>query len=235
MALEAGKHVYVEKPLATTEADVLTLETLAKSQEKCLMVGHLLLFHPAVRRLRQLIEQGELGTIQSIESVRLNTNPFRPDASVLWDLAPHDLSMMSYVLGGEPLAVQSVRGERTQTDHKIDIAWLQAVIDSPHHGLVESRLHVSWVHPEKQVKLTVRGDRQTAILDDARAENKLLLVDNASPNASAKGVPYLDLEPLRLECQHFLNAMAAGRPPLTHAQHALPLVRLLEDAHHRIL
>ncbi len=236
-ALEAGKHVYVEKPLATSEADVLHLETLAKSVGKHLMVGHLLLFHPAVRRLRQLIDSGELGTIESIESVRLNTNPFRPDASVLWDLAPHDLSMMAYVLSGEPTTLKSVCGERTQQDGKIDIARLESMIDSPQHGIINSRLHVSWVHPEKQVKLTIKGSQKIAILDDTRPDSKLMIQnpDSNSTDSSRIAIPYLDLEPLRLECQHFLNAISNHQQPMTHARHALPLVRLLEQAHLKLL
>ncbi|MEB3245393.1 MAG: Gfo/Idh/MocA family oxidoreductase [Vampirovibrionales bacterium] len=243
-ALEAGLNVYVEKPMATTTEDVQTLQKLAQLQNKQLMVGHLLLYHPAVRRLRQLIvDEQALGPVLHIESTRLNTNAFRPDESVIWDLAPHDLSMMAYVLNATPAALTHVRVERTQAnlpqgDTKPDIAWLDVAFQTANGQRINGHAHVSWAHPKKHVQLVVRGEHRTAVLDDTQIEGKLQVFNNAKPHQPdwQEAIEYLAIEPLRLECQHYLNVMshASKIQPLTGADHALPIVAILQEAHARI-
>ena len=227
-ALRAGKHVYVEKPMATTTADAHAVHQLATAQEKLLMVGHLLIYHPAVNRLRDFVRDGELGEIAYIHSDRLNYNAFRSDESVLWDLAPHDLSLMGWVLGEMPESVVQAYGQRTAPDGKVDVGMMSVRFSS---GLV-GHLACSWVHPQKQVRLLVRGHKRTAVLDDTLAEGKLQVFNTESGElVREEPLDYLPLEPLALECQHFLNCIRYGTVPQSHAEQGVITVSLLEMAH----
>ena len=125
MALEAGKHVYVEKPIATTSKEALILKEIAESKNLVLMVGHLLLYHPAVNRLKMIVQSGELGEIKYVQSDRLNINYFKNDRSVMWDLAPHDVSMVSYILGEEPKRVISAMGVSSEDTEIMDITHIE--------------------------------------------------------------------------------------------------------------
>jgi UDP-2-acetamido-3-amino-2,3-dideoxy-glucuronate N-acetyltransferase len=225
-ALLAGKHVYVEKPIATSALETQELYTLSEHMQKILMVGHLLMYHPVVHRLKQLIEEGYLGEIRYIQSDRLNLNPHRADRSVFWDLAPHDLSMMMYILGTGPLHIVSVNGSRTSDDQLVDIAHLE--LEFPDG--VGGHIHNSWVHPVKQVKMIVRGSERTAVMDDTQTgSGKLQVFSNNSPPEMM--VPeYLTLEPLKLECQHFINCIRTGRKPKSDGVNGLEVVQILEEA-----
>lgn len=226
-ALLSGKHVYVEKPVATTSEQTLELVALAHELDRVLMVGHLLLYHPAVNRLKQLIEEGYLGQIKNISSDRLNTNQFRPDKSVIWDLAPHDVSMVSYLLGEEPVDIVSVIGYQNREDGLVDDAHLD--LKFPHD--VAGHIHISWVHPVKQVKLVVRGTERTAMIDDTLGENKLHIFQKGEALSAIEEFPeYLDIEPLKLECQHFINCIRHGYNPKTDGQNGYHVVRVLEMA-----
>ncbi|HEY9685868.1 MAG TPA: Gfo/Idh/MocA family oxidoreductase [Coleofasciculaceae cyanobacterium] len=234
-ALLNGKHVYVEKPVATSADQTLELFALAQEVNRVLMVGHLLLFHPAVNRLRQLIREGYLGEIQSVSSDRLNTNKLRPDKSVIWDLAPHDVSMLAYLLDREPEDIVSVIGYQSREDGLVDDAHIHLVFpeDVPGH------IHISWVHPVKQVKLVVRGTERTAMIDDTQGENKLHIFnkDGAShtPHDVIDEFPeYLDIEPLKLECQHFINCIRHGYEPKTDGLNGYHVVRVLELAERKM-
>jgi UDP-2-acetamido-3-amino-2,3-dideoxy-glucuronate N-acetyltransferase len=234
-ALLNGKHVYVEKPVATSADQTLELFALAQEMNRVLMVGHLLLFHPAVNRLRQLIREGYLGEIQSVSSDRLNTNKLRPDKSVIWDLAPHDVSMLAYLLDREPEDIVSVIGYQSREDGLVDDAHIHLVFpeDVPGH------IHISWVHPVKQVKLVVRGTERTAMIDDTQGENKLHIFnkDGAShtPHDVIDEFPeYLDIEPLKLECQHFINCIRHGYEPKTDGLNGYHVVRVLELAERKM-
>lgn len=227
-AMEAGKHVYVEKPMALRQADAQALCDISAATGRILMVGHLLLYHPAVTRLRQLMADGVLGAIQYIQSDRLNHNPWRQDESVLWDLAPHDLSMMAYLLGAQPSEILAVQGYRTSADGRIDVAHL----DLAFPGGARGHIHVSWIHPHKHVRLIVRGTERTAVLDDTLESGKLQIFRKESdPQPVREFVDYLAIEPLKLECQHFLNCVRDCRPPRTDAADGQHIVRLLEAAH----
>ena len=227
-ALLQGKHVYVEKPVATSSEHALQLFDLAAEMERVLMVGHLLLYHPAVNRLRQLIKSGYLGQITHISSDRLNTNKVRPDKSVVWDLAPHDVSMLGYLLDEEPLDIVSAVGYQNRKDGLVDDARIDMVFPND----VAGQVHISWVHPIKQVKLIVRGTQRTAMIDDTLTHNKLLIFNQDDPNGQP--VPefpeYLELEPLKLECQHFINCIRHGYTPKTNGENGYNVVKVLEMA-----
>ena len=169
--LEAGKNVYVEKPISTVAQEARDLSELAHQKGLVLMVGHLLLYHPAVNRLKMLIEEGALGEIVYAQSDRLNVNFFKNDRSVMWDLAPHDVSMISYVTGKAPVRVISAVGCSSERN---------AIMDITHIGIefedgVIGQISDSWITPRKHVTLLVRGTKATAILDDTVRENKLVI------------------------------------------------------------
>ncbi|WP_373532201.1 Gfo/Idh/MocA family protein [Vampirovibrio sp.] len=230
-ALLAGKHVYVEKPVATSSEQTLELNALASKLDRVLMVGHLLLYHPAVNRLRQLIREGYLGQIKSIASDRLNTNKFRPDKSVIWDLAPHDVSMMSYLMDQEPEDIVSVIGYQNREDGLVDDAHIDMVFPND----VAGHIHISWVHPIKQVKLLVRGTERSAMIDDTLGENKLHIFNKDDVSGPIEEFPeYLDIEPLKLECQQFINCMRHGYDPKTNGMNGYHVVRVLEMAERKM-
>jgi UDP-2-acetamido-3-amino-2,3-dideoxy-glucuronate N-acetyltransferase len=230
-ALLSGKHVYVEKPVATCSEQTLELFSLARDMGRVLMVGHLLLYHPAVNRLRQLIREGYFGQIKNISSDRLNTNKIRPDKSVIWDLAPHDVSMLSYLMEQEPEDIVSVVGYQNREDGLVDDAHIDMIFPND----VAGHIHISWVHPVKQVKLVVRGTERTAMIDDTLGQNKLHIFNKDDFTQPIEEFPeYLDIEPLKLECQHFINCIKYGYEPKTDGMNGYNVVRVLEMAERKM-
>jgi UDP-2-acetamido-3-amino-2,3-dideoxy-glucuronate N-acetyltransferase len=226
-ALEAGKHVYVEKPIATNSCEAKELNEIADEKGLVLMVGHLLLYHPAVTRLKTLIKEGVLGDIKYVQSDRLNVNFFRNDRSVMWDLTPHDLSMAAYILDKKPLSVQSAVGCSVNNDGIIDIAH----IDVNFEDNILVHLSDSWIHPVKRVVLIARGADATAVLDDTLSENKLVIYDNFSQEKRIVETPdYIEIEPLKLECQHFLSCIENKIKPRSDGLNGYEVVKILEDA-----
>lgn len=226
-ALLSGKHVYVEKPIATSCLQTQELFTLSQEMHRVLMVGHLLLYHPAVNRLKQLIAGGYLGKIRYIQSDRLNFNPYRQDKSVIWDLAPHDLSMICYLLDKEPEGLVSVNGHKTSTDGLVDVAHLELIFPDGIGG----HIHNSWIHPSKQVKLIVRGTERIAVIDDTLGTGKLQIFSKDTDSKPIKEFPeYLTIEPLKLECQHFINCIRSGKTPKTDGINGYNVVKILELA-----
>jgi len=204
--VEAGMPLYVEKPLATTLADAKTLVSLAEAQNLPLMVGHLLLYHPAINRIKSLIDEGALGKIRYIQSDRLNFNAGRADRNVLWDLSPHDFSVLFYLTNEQPVvAMQATGHSLLGVDDKFDHVQVQFTFADGTLGYTQA----SWAYPKKQVQLLVVGTEGAVILDDTLPlENRLTLVKTtASGVRESTPVPYLPLEPLRLECQHWLNCL----------------------------
>ncbi len=231
-ALLAGKHVYVEKPLVLDESEAEELIGLSKEKGRTLMVGHLLQYHPVFVKLRELTASGELGRINYIYSHRLNLGKIRREENILWSFAPHDISMILTLAGEEPESVLATGGNYLH--HKIaDVTTTHLEFPS---GL-RAHIFVSWLHPFKVQRMVVVGDRKMAVFDDTQNwPDKLLLYpheikwrDNVP--VPAKGEPErLDItqaEPLRLECEHFLDCIASGRRPVTDGDEGLRVLKIL--------
>ncbi len=227
MALEKGKHVYVEKPISTSANETLILKELAEKMNVKLLVGHLLLYHPAVNRLKMLIAEGVLGEIKYVQSDRLNINYFKNDRSVMWDLAPHDVSMIAHVTGKKPIKVLNAVGACCEFENICDITHITIQFEDGVIGHVSD----SWIHPQKRVTLLVRGEKATAILDDTIQEGKLKVFDNKKNSQKDIEVfDYLEIEPLKLECQHFLNCIKNDKTPRSDGENGYTIVKILEEA-----
>ena len=225
--LEAGKHVYVEKPISTVAQEARDLTDLADKKGLILMVGHLLLYHPAVNRLKMLVEDGVLGDIVYAQSDRLNINYFKNDRSVMWDLAPHDVSMISYVLGKNPKRVISAIGCSSDGNDIMDITHIGIQME----GGAIAHITDSWITPRKHVQLLVRGTKATAILDDTVPEHKLTIYDNfKAGNSENVQLDYLEIEPLKLECQHFISCCETGKKARSDGENGFIVVSILEEA-----
>ena len=226
-AIEAGKHVYVEKPISTVSAEAKALTDLANENNMILMFGHLLMYHPAVNRLKMLIEEGVLGDIRYVQSDRLNINHFKNDRSVMWDLAPHDVSMIGYVLGKNPKRVISAVGCSSDKNDIMDITHITIEME----GGAVAQISDSWITPKKHVQLLVRGTKRTAIMDDTVAENKLTIYDNfKAGNTEVIQSDYLEIEPLKLECQHFISCCETGKKARSDGENGFVVVSILEEA-----
>lgn len=225
--LLAGKNVYVEKPISTIAEEAKDLAQLAQERDLTLMVGHLLLYHPAVNRLKMLIDEGVLGDIVYAQSDRLNVNYFKNDRSVMWDLAPHDVSMISYVIGKDPKRVISAVGCSSDQNEIMDITHISIEFEGGAIGQISD----SWITPKKHVTLMVRGTKATAILDDTVMENKLQVFDNFAGGASKNiQLDYLEIEPLKLECQHFISCCESGKKARSDGENGFIVVKILEEA-----
>ena len=230
--LEAGKHVYVEKPISTVAQEARDLADLADSKGLVLMVGHLLLYHPAVNRLKMLVEEGVLGDIVYAQSDRLNINYFKNDRSVMWDLAPHDVSMISYVLGKNPKRVISAIGCSSDRNDIMDITHIGIEME----GGAIAQITDSWITPKKHVLLLVRGTKATAILDDTVVEDKITIYDNFKPGTIENvQLDYLEIEPLKLECQHFISCCETGKKARSDGENGFVVVSILEEAEKMML
>jgi UDP-2-acetamido-3-amino-2,3-dideoxy-glucuronate N-acetyltransferase len=232
-ALLADKDVFVEKPLALTEKDGEALVQLAEQRGRVLMVGHLLWYHPAVLTLKELIDQGELGRLQYVYSQRLNLGRIRREENILWSFAPHDISVILGLVGEMPERVQAQGGYYL---HK-QIADVTVTCLSFPSG-VGAHIFVSWLHPYKEQRLVVIGDRKMAVFNDLEPVDKLLLYPHTIewrnnlpvPNPKdAERVPIESVEPLRAECRHFLECVATRAQPRTNGQEALRVLRVLQQ------
>jgi UDP-2-acetamido-3-amino-2,3-dideoxy-glucuronate N-acetyltransferase len=231
-ALLAGKEVFVEKPIALHVEEGEELVEISRKQGRILMVGHLLLYHPAILELKRLICTGELGRIQYIYSSRLNWGKLRTEENILWSFAPHDLSAMLFLLDEEPTLVEAHGG--SYLNHQIPDITLSTLDFA---SGVKAHIFVSWLHPFKEQRLVVVGGRKLAVFDDTEKERKLLLyphridwVDRIPIAHKAEGeVVTLDCsEPLNIECQHFLECVREKRKPRTDGESALQVLRALE-------
>ena len=232
LALLAGKHVYVEKPLARGYLEAQELTHLSGIKGLTLMVGHLLVYHPAVNCLRELIFKNELGDIRFLNSDRRNFNQqARRDNNVIWDLAPHDISMMSYILGLEPLGVVNASGWSTNNDGVIDVAHL----DLNFPGDIPAHIHNNWIDPQKLVLLTVNGSKKTAVLNDLRQEDKLELYSmDEDGQVQIDSLSYSQEEPLKLECEHFIHCLESGEAPRSDGTSGYQVVKILEQAEQKM-
>jgi predicted dehydrogenase len=234
-ALLHGKHVLVEKPLTANVAEAEELVALAEQQQRILMVGHTFEYNPAVNELRKLVQSGDLGNIYCIEAERVNLGLFRSDINVIWDLAPHDISILLYVMGKKPKQIK-VQAHAHLQAHIHDMAHL----DLEFTDKMTAHIHVSWLHPCKIRRVTVIGDVRMAVYDDTNPAEMLKIYNkgahvDADPVVSYRfgeiTIPHIDwVEPLRLECEDFANAIRTGTQPRAHGGVGLEVVRILAAA-----
>jgi len=231
-AILAGKDVFVEKPLSLRSTEGEELIALANRHRRILMVGHILEYHPAIHALKDLIRTGELGKIQYIHSARLNLGKLRTEENILWSFAPHDLSAILYLLDEFP-ARASAQGGSYLNPPLVDTTLSTLDFNSG----VKAHVFVSWLHPFKEQKLAVVGNRKMAVFDDVQCEQKLMLYSHhidwidRKPVAQSDGGQTIDIpkdEPLRLECAHFLDCVRTRHTPRTDGESALRVLKILE-------
>lgn len=234
-ALEAGKHVFVEKPMALTAADAAGLVELAAARGLVLMPGHLLLYHPGVRMLKELVDTGELGDVLYVYGNRQNLGTIRRDENALWSLGVHDLSVILHLLAGEPAEVWA-RGESYLKQGVEDVVFSYLRFAS---GQV-AHMHLSWLDPHKMRRMTVVGSQRMAVFDDMELERKITVYDKAAEQAlgtygewrtrtgDIRSPRVANDEPLRLECAHFLALVRGEGDPGRAARDGLAVVRVLE-------
>jgi len=231
-ALRAGKDVYVEKPLTLHCAEAEELTSLAERRRRILMVGHLLKFHPAITRLKEMIEQGELGRIEYVYSNRLNLGKVRREENALWSFAPHDISVILFLLNQMPIQVTATGGAYLQPN-VADVTVSTMLFDRG----ARAHVFVSWLHPYKEQKLVVVGERRMAVFDDIRKTDKLQLfgkkidlVNGQYVAAKPEGLPVAlsQDEPLLLECQHFVECVEKRRTPITDGHDGWRVLKVLE-------
>jgi predicted dehydrogenase len=243
-ALEAGKHVLVEKPLTLTSVESLELGALADKVGRVLMVGHIFLYNNTIRALKDLVDKGELGDIHAMSFVRTNLGPVRTDVNALWDLTSHDISIMSYLMGAEPVSVSAV-GQSFLNKGVEDVTF--ATFTFPNGAL--ANVHASWLNPQKVRTLTITGSQKMAVWNDLELKEPVLVYDKRVDLPSAQelkgdfmeyktlcvdgghtSVPVKLNRPLQSECEHFLDCITNGTRPLTDAANGAAVVRALEAA-----
>lgn len=239
-ALSAGKHVLVEKPMALHVGEAEALAREAERLDRCLMVGHLLLYHPAVERLKALIASGDLGEIRYAYSQRLNLGRVRKDENALWCFGPHDVSMVLDLFAAMPETVTATGAAYLQPQ-MVDVVFMTMAF--PDGRL--AHIHLSWLDPHKTRKLTLVGSRKMAVFDDMEPAEKIRIFDKGV-DAAPRSVSYEEslqvrfgdvvspyvpvVEPLRLQCEHFLESVRRRSLPRTDASHGLRVVRVLAAA-----
>jgi predicted dehydrogenase len=230
--LKAGKDLFVEKPLALTFEQGRTLVELARRHERMLMVGHVLEYHPAIVQLRELINTGALGKIQYIYSNRLNLGKIRTEENILWSFAPHDIAVILRLVGDLPFQVIACGGSYIQPNIA-DVTITNLLFDNG----VRAHIHVSWLHPFKEQRLVVIGSKKMASFDDV--SKQLVLYDQRVDVKQGEPIPvkgegelvdFAPDEPLRLECQAFLQAIATRQPSITDGESGLRVLKVLQAA-----
>ncbi len=232
-AMKAGKDVFVEKPLSLTLTDGQKLVDLSNLTQRILMVGHLLWYHPAVLKLKELVDQGDLGRIQYIYSNRLNLGTIRREENILWSFAPHDISVILGLVREMPDHIVTQGGNYLHQKNA-DITVSMMTFPSG----VKAHIFVSWLHPFKEQKLVLIGDRQMAVFNDAEPEHKLVVYPHIihweqqipkTNKATGQPVSYDLIEPLRAECQHFIDCIKNRSLPRTDGQEGLRVLRVLNQ------
>ena len=239
-ALKKGKDVFVEKPLASTVVQAEKLAARAEKTGRVLMVGHLMLYHPAIVRLKELIQDGELGEILYLYFRRVNLGKIRKNENALLSFAPHDISAALYLLDSEPTEVYASGQSYIQPDVE-DVVFLNMGFPNK----VMAHVHVSWLDPHKRRELTVVGSKKMAVFDDLSTTEPIRVYDKGALEpgtyisyGDSLGVRVGDIwipkiemhEPLRIECQHFLDCVKHRKRPLTDGLHGIRVVRVLEKA-----
>lgn len=241
--LEAGKHLFLEKPMAASSEQCRRLLEAAEKRDLVIMVGHTFLFSPAVRAIRTMIDAGELGDIYYVAITRVNLGIFQPDANVVWDLAPHDVAMLSHLFGANPVTVSATGRSYVQVDKGIeDVAFL--TLEYP--GRQIAHVHVSWLDPNKIRRATFVGSRKMLVYDDIDPTEKIKVYDKGveiQPHYENFGefqltlrsgdifLPRVEMtEPLKIEAQHFVDVIAGRAESISSGRHGLEVVEVLERA-----
>jgi predicted dehydrogenase len=239
-ALENGKHVFLEKPLALSVQDGRELVDLADRAGLTLMVGHILLYHPAVQHLKQYVEDEELGHIRYIYTTRVNLGKVRSEENCLWSLAPHDISIILFLMDDYPARVVAT-GESYLRQGVFDVVFV--ALHFPDRSM--AHVHVSWLDPHKIRKVTVVGDKKMAVFDDMESQEKIRLYDkgvelppsvadypeNLTLRIGDISIPKVKAtEPLLEECRHFLDCVEGGIPPLSDGRNGLAVLQVLDAA-----
>lgn len=241
--LEHGLHVLVEKPMTLNSLHAKELIDLAEQKDLTLMVGHTFEYNSAVVALKKYIESGELGDIYYLDAARLNLGLFQRDSNVLWDLAPHDISILLYLLGQPPVSV-SAQGMPCVFDGIFDVAYMNLIF--PDH--IPAYIHVSWLDPCKVRRVTVVGSKKMIVYNDMENEQKLKIYDKGVDSPTYTNgfgefqcnyrsgdiiIPNIRIaEPLRQECQHFLDCIFNNAKPCSSGTEGLNVVKILEAAEH---
>jgi predicted dehydrogenase len=244
--IRAGKHVLVEKPLAPVTADARGVIDAASAAGVVLMVGHTFEYNPAVRKLRDLVRNGELGELYYLDSARLNLGLYQDDVNVILDLAPHDVSIVNYVLGKRPVAVQAWAARHAHRRLE-DVAYLRLFYDDFFDGRgLSAHIHVSWLHPCKERRVTAVGSEKMVIYDDLAPDERIRVLDKGVCLPQSEGnltqppmsyrygdilVPLVAAdEPLAVQDRHFVDCITNGSAPLTDGENGLAVVQVLEAA-----
>jgi predicted dehydrogenase len=235
--LDAGKHCFVEKPLATNVADAERAVAAAARAERLLMVGHLLEYHPAVELLKEIADSGQLGDLHYVYSHRLNLGKLRADENALWSLGAHDVSVLLHLLGEEPSLVEA-RGESYMRPPVEDVVFCFMRFPSGR----AAHMHLSWLDPHKERTFTVVGSKRMATFDDMDTERKVTVYDKGFDETTDGYGEYItrsgdvwsprvpNREPLRIECEHFVSCIRDGATPRSDGESGLRVVRVLEQA-----
>lgn len=236
-ALQAGKDVFVEKPLALTYEEGRHLVDVATEFERILTVGHVLEYHPAILKLRQLVDDGQLGKIHYIYSNRLSLGKIRREENILWSFAPHDVAVILRMMGGLPFQVSACGGTYIQPNIA-DVTITNLLFDNG----VRAHIHVSWLHPFKEQRLVVIGSDKMASFDDVAKE--LVLYDQRVEIQAGAPVPiksegelvgFAKDEPLKAECEAFLQAIATRQPPITDGYSGVQVLQVLQAAQRSLI
>ena len=238
-ALLAGKHTLIEKPLAASTAECEELIEIAKSKGLILMVGHTFLYSPPVRKIKEIVDSGDIGEIRYISARRLNLGLFQKDINVAWDLAPHDISVILYILGDQPLKI-NCSGTAHVTRGIEDVTTMYLQFTKDRSAIIQS----SWLDPRKVREMTIVGSKRMVVYDDLAPQEKIKIFDarvERPPHYDTFAefhyayhygdiyAPYIKQdEPLKTECQHFLDCIKNGTTPTTSGQKGLEVVRILE-------
>jgi predicted dehydrogenase len=238
-SLEAGKHTFIEKPMAASAAECEELIAIAKRKSLILMIGHTFLYSPAVRKMKEIIDRGDLGDIRYISARRLNLGLFQKDINVAWDLAPHDISIILHIIGELPKSV-NCRGSAHVTPGIEDVTSMCLSFARDRSAII----HSSWLDPRKIREMTIVGSKRMIVYDDVAPLEKIRIFDarvERPPHYDTFAefhyayhygdvyAPYIKQEePLRTECQHFLDCIKSGKSPISNGEQGLQLVKILE-------
>jgi len=240
--LDAGKHCFVEKPLAQSVADAERVVAAAERAGRVLMVGHLLEYHPGVAKLKEIATSGELGEIHYIYSNRLNLGKLRADENALWSLGAHDVSVVLHLADGEEPSEVEAHGESYMRPGIEDVVFCFLRFPSGR----AAHLHLSWLDPHKERRFTVVGSKRMATFDDMELERKVTVYDKGFDEETGSYGEYItrsgdiwsprigNREPLRIECEHFVACIREGRAPVSDGESGLRVVRVLEGLQARL-